>query len=445
MPRSDDSPSHATPPPSPPASNASATPRIKTLDFGNSLGSFLPGSESPQFTLPDIPARSKQRQRITKDSDTLRNTMLATHVYTPPESSRKVPDVVVDDGSQTDGDAESESIAEYQTSESTASSKDDEDDNGLILLQPRTYTPVPPAPTPSPRVTSPRESDELRGPGRGTPDELSIHIEAEEDMPQSPEASDVRETVLTIPHVQSRQAQPVRAQPKILQIQPVRQSRSSDKEVVLGHKTSLRDRVSLKGGDVPTAIRVPPANAYEIQRPRYQTPQHSPRDQLAPLPSHAGLAAAKHHTTNLDFSRPPHHFPNLLASPASERQHYRPVQASPHSPLQQRPHTSGTVGGHRPLHKPSQTGMSMLSSVTTVHDGAAAGSRPSTMGRDSRADSTRTVKKKRSAFGWLKKAFSLDEEERAAFEARRRAQPANYYHYQYPAHSPRYLDGKRIA
>lgn len=70
-----------------------------------------------------------------------------------------------------------------------------------------------------------------------------------------------------------------------------------------------------------------------------------------------------------------------------------------------------------------------------------------------KADSTRTVKKKRSAFGWLKKAFSLDEEERAMFEARKRAMPVNYYapyHHGHPGggvegHSPRYLDGRRIA
>lgn len=73
-------------------------------------------------------------------------------------------------------------------------------------------------------------------------------------------------------------------------------------------------------------------------------------------------------------------------------------------------------------------GMSMLSNVTTM----------------TQETSTRTIKKKRSAFGWLKKAFSLDEEERAAFEARRRAQPVNYYH-GYDGRSPRYLDGKRIA
>lgn len=72
-------------------------------------------------------------------------------------------------------------------------------------------------------------------------------------------------------------------------------------------------------------------------------------------------------------------------------------------------------------------GMSTLSNVTTMT-----------------GDSTRTgqsVKKKRSAFGWLKKAFSLDEEERAAFEQKRREQSRNLY---YDARSPQFLDGKRI-
>lgn len=71
--------------------------------------------------------------------------------------------------------------------------------------------------------------------------------------------------------------------------------------------------------------------------------------------------------------------------------------------------------------------MSMLSNVTTMT-----------------TDSTgtgRSVKKKRSAFGWLKKAFSLDEEERAAFEQKRREQSKNLY---YDSRSPQFLDGKRI-
>jgi len=57
-------------------------------------------------------------------------------------------------------------------------------------------------------------------------------------------------------------------------------------------------------------------------------------------------------------------------------------------------------------------------------------------------ESQQSVKKKRSAFGWLKKAFSLDEEERAAFEQRRREQTGNRYYE--PRSPPRFLDGKRI-
>jgi len=46
--------------------------------------------------------------------------------------------------------------------------------------------------------------------------------------------------------------------------------------------------------------------------------------------------------------------------------------------------------------------MSVMTDMTTMTEGS------------------KKVKKKRSAFGWLKKAFSLSEEERAAFEERRR-------------------------
>lgn len=57
------------------------------------------------------------------------------------------------------------------------------------------------------------------------------------------------------------------------------------------------------------------------------------------------------------------------------------------------------------------------------------------------------VKKKRSAFGWLKKAFSLSEEEKAAFEEKRKKadRGADTYrqdYYQKPA--PRWVDGKKV-
>jgi hypothetical protein len=51
------------------------------------------------------------------------------------------------------------------------------------------------------------------------------------------------------------------------------------------------------------------------------------------------------------------------------------------------------------------------------------------------------VKKKKSAFGWFKKAFTMDDDERAAFEARKQMDaPDNYY----KDKSPKFLDGKRL-
>lgn len=58
------------------------------------------------------------------------------------------------------------------------------------------------------------------------------------------------------------------------------------------------------------------------------------------------------------------------------------------------------------------------------------------------------IKKKKSGFGWLKKAFSLSEEERLAFEERRRRTEFDQgyggnggYGYR---EAPKFLDGKRI-
>jgi hypothetical protein len=79
-------------------------------------------------------------------------------------------------------------------------------------------------------------------------------------------------------------------------------------------------------------------------------------------------------------------------------------------------------------------GMSVMSDMTMMTEMGANGK-------------TKKVKKKRSAFGWLKKAFSLSEEEKAAFEEKRRK--ADYGgdayrkdYYERPA--PRWVDGKRV-
>ncbi|KAK2068273.1 hypothetical protein P8C59_002921 [Phyllachora maydis] len=125
-------------------------------------------------------------------------------------------------------------------------------------------------------------------------------------------------------------------------------------------------------------------------------------------------------TTSPDLSPTPQLGPTLLLpTPHSDLQYFRPVQASPHSPLQQRPHSSHTSRNmHMQLNTrnlPSAMGMSTLSSVTTMTNdtGTSAG--------------VKTLKKKRSAFGWLKKAFSLDENERAVFEAKKREQAPNLH------------------
>ncbi|KHE90026.1 hypothetical protein GE21DRAFT_774 [Neurospora crassa] len=161
--------------------------------------------------------------------------------------------------------------------------------------------------------------------------------------------------------------------------------------------------------------------------------------------------------TVADFPPPPALMhPGFVSSPHSESgmQFWRPVQASPHSPLQQRPHTSGTQYsaqgqqsasyqspyqspqqplGHLhqvpPRNLPSAMGMSVRSNMTT---GTTA---------SQETNSGKSLKKKRSAFGWLKKAFALDEEERAAFEARRQMETRNLY---YDGRSAQFLDGKRI-
>lgn len=428
MSRAPDSPAHATPPPSPPMSKIDAPPRIKTLYFGAPMTSLLEAPESPVFF--ELPTRSAKR--MTQDSDTMRDSLPAFE-YTPPETSKSIPELVVEQAAQHDEAAEvDESSDEASESESSADDSND-NDNGLFILQPRTYTPVPPAPIPSPRVSAAP---------RPTPEEISIHIEAEEDDDDTESEDWLRESAIIVPLPPPRSTHRVAPHPdphpKPLQIKQRQATEPHELEAKSSHRTSLRDRVSLKI-ELPKDIHVPAANALDLQLPRFPTPgdsvrgsprsnrpQDSARGSEADGPSNNNDSAKRY--VNVDYTPPS--FPNLIPSPASEHQYFRPVQASPHSPLQQRPHTAGTVGnrpGNHQRNAPSQMGMSMLSNVTT-------------MTQDS-SGTNRTVKKKRSAFGWLKKAFSLDEEERAAFEERRRQQPVNHY---YDQRSPQFLDGKRM-
>ncbi|KAL2270059.1 hypothetical protein VTJ83DRAFT_2243 [Remersonia thermophila] len=207
----------------------------------------------------------------------------------------------------------------------------------------------------------------------------------------------------------------------------------------LVQRTSLRQRVSLKTTP-PESIQVPPPQKLNLQpvhgglqrAATYQAPDSAYGSDMERGPVNP-MASASSIPSLADFKPPFAQQANIsIPSPLSDRQFFRPVQASPHSPLQQqappRPHTSGTVGPHHipvppPRCPPSAMGMSFVSSSGgTMAEGKA-------------------VKKKRSAFGWLKKAFALDEEERMAFEQRRQQQIENLY---LQPKSQEFLDGKRI-
>ncbi|KAI1418894.1 hypothetical protein F5Y12DRAFT_789510 [Xylaria sp. FL1777] len=245
----------------------------------------------------------------------------------------------------------------------------------VYLLQPRTYTPQPPEPLPSPMVKGPPAS--------------------QSSMSQGSEVQDAR----------------------------------------MLKRTSLRQRVSLKGGNIPEVIHVPSRNMGEAESSSFQSPHYQP----SPL-THRGRGSE--YVSGLEV-QPSYHsqvdtrggmavptFTNTIPSPRSDQQQYfYPVRASPHSPLQQRPHTSATARPHTShaghvRDQRSAMGMSMLSTVTHAE------------GQDGKK-----LKKKKSAFGWLKKAFTLDEEEKEEFRARKQQQAANPY---YEARSPKFLDGKRL-
>ncbi|KAH8173749.1 hypothetical protein LIA77_05168 [Sarocladium implicatum] len=275
-------------------------------------------------------------------------------------------------------------------------SKSPSEEEPLYILQPRTYTPQPPEPSQPPAVQhSPRSQ-------------------------QSSRLADV-----------------------------------SSEQQGLQKQTSLRQRVSQKG-KAPVSIQIPPRNFAEGRSVHYDSSSFATPRTGASIhassygsdgesqPQHRHIPRIASHSDLSVPVRPP-----LMPSPRSDHQYYRPVQASPHSPLQQRPHTSGTGAAASQRHQssyftrqhvrnqPSRLGgMSMLSNVTNAQDDA----RTIATQRTARG-TERTLKKKKSAFGWLKKAFSMDDEERAAYEARKAMQVDPQY---FDDRSPKFLDGRRI-
>lgn len=148
---------------------------------------------------------------------------------------------------------------------------------------------------------------------------------------------------------------------------------------------------------------------------------------------------------------------NYVSSPRSEKQMtFQPVQASPHSPLQRpwtaAPENRGPPGRHPHLLTSNQHSYS-ANATLTVNNGGYGGVRGSNMSQVTRASEVtvgmgadgKKIKKKRSGFGWLKKAFSLSEEEKAEFEEKRRRDMAEEEEWRRRQPQQRvFLDGRRV-
>ncbi|KKF92144.1 hypothetical protein CFO_g5504 [Ceratocystis platani] len=218
-------------------------------------------------------------------------------------------------------------------------------------------------------------------------------------------------------------------------------------------RTSLRQRISLKG-HAPNNIHIPPPQR-QTSAPvnPYQRQQLQQMQQQQRISDSAFSASMEHQyynqpTSSIHSDMSPGLTPPqlLIPSPQSEvQQSYHPVLASPHSPLQQRPHTSHNTPRFIP-NTPQEPMPPFPASQRNVPSRVGGGSTLS-VGTAMTYDTTnsdgthRQVKKKKSKFGWLKKAFQLDEEEKAAFEARRQMNARNLY---YEDRSGQFLDGRRI-
>ncbi|RDL33290.1 uncharacterized protein BP5553_08729 [Venustampulla echinocandica] len=297
------------------------------------------------------------------------------------------------------------------------------------------------------------------------------------------------------PHTYSPVPSPKPQTPRAEQQSPVQQplqEKSPPPEV--RQRTSLRNRFSLKRKETPSEVtlKAPPTptnDNYWGPRQRVQSASKSSSQEqdnnTVNSPSSRGLDSAYcsdyekpspsttlistpmsnqfNNTPPIPPRDPGRNAPGELAgssfptppltqdSPRSDRQFFRPVNASPHSPLQ-RPWTAAPSNI---MHIHSNSSSSNLSNLRYGHTHTPSqlgdrGGAPSTMGMTIASEMTtmteggRKVKKKRSAFGWLKKAFSLSEEEKAAFEERTKARDQSYRQGYYETTPRKWVDGKRI-
>jgi hypothetical protein len=222
--------------------------------------------------------------------------------------------------------------------------------------------------------------------------------------------------------------QEVTPAPEIPQILPSRKRFSFKRKAPPEKKTSPKP--STPPSSQPQTIipirssppsRGPPDSAYgsDTDKIAYQSNTASDCFGLIPNVSYVDCPASDY--ARSPASTKPQHILGApyVASPQSDQQQFHSVRASPHSPL----HRPWTAAPNSPSNLRSQTSLSKMSQMTTV------------------TENGMRIKKKKSGFGWLKKAFSLSEEEKKIFEEKRRAgpQPREYA----VDRKPQFLDGRR--
>ncbi|EKD18138.1 uncharacterized protein L3040_007683 [Drepanopeziza brunnea f. sp. 'multigermtubi'] len=358
----------------------------------------------------------------------------------------------------------------------------------LVTLEPTRYTPVP-SPQPSPRPKAAPEAPPSPPPEilprnslrqrfsltkrKESPPEITVKPPPPQLAPlntqwgprqrvqSSAAGSLMRQDSVTIPHEESSIIVPRE------RLSPAAIPRQGSVPVLRGRQRAaaeLRERDGSAPALGPRHDSPVNSQAKEQQDPTTAPPScgldsayfSDVDNQFALAPARCHQSPGSPSTIDTSPSTVQPHSATLIPSPRSDQQYFR-VQASPHSPLQ-RPWTAGP--SNNPLHVPSRSSTSNLSSYREYHDSqtpSVLGSRrgaPSAMGMSIMSDTTmmtevgadgqrKKVKKKRSALGWLKKAFSLSEEEKAAFEEKRLGLERERMEY-YKGQQRRWVDGKRV-
>ncbi|TVY44735.1 hypothetical protein LSUB1_G002959 [Lachnellula subtilissima] len=276
-----------------------------------------------------------------------------------------------------------------------------------FILKPHTYSPAP----------SPKLPSAVRAPSAPSP----VVEKAPEPSPAKPKLSlRKRFSLKRKTSEMTMKAAPIPANDELLS--PRQSVRSGEKEHIVNTPPS-RGLDSAYCSDVEKKEKKSPYSGWTHPGlPRNPPATNSPR--MVNIPARQQSHDNLPHTLTRDF----------MPSPRSDQQFFRPVQASPNSPLQ-RPWTAAPANIDHLHSNSSSSNLRFGATPTPSNIGNRRGA-PSAMGMSVMTDMTmmtengKKVKKKRSAFGWLKKQFSLSEEEKAAFEERRRGADQDHYRQQ---------------